>query len=496
MPAFTPPARFGAALLAISGVLLAHPATGSQVKLTQVKLTQVKLTQVSSDPFTNPGSQHATEVEPDIFAFGGTIVGAYQTGRFYSGGASDIGWATSANGGTSWQHGMLPGVTTHLGGGRWSRVSDPSVVYDAKFRTWMISGLGVSSRGIGLGVSVSRSPDGLHWGKPVIAFASQQNFYDKDWITCDNHASSPHYGSCYIEADIASNADEVIMSTSRDGGSSWSAPVSPAGRPAGLGGQPLVQPDGKVVVPFLSISGIGAFTSANGGTSWGRASRIAALDLHQVAADMRDGDGLPSASQDAAGTIYVAWQDCRFRARCSANDIVFSTSANGTTWSRVRRIPIGATTSGADHFIPGIGVDPATSGRTARIGLYYYFFPKANCSAATCQLEVGYISSANAGQTWSTAITVAGPMKVSQIARTDQGHMVGDYIATAVGDGKAFSIFAVSKAAAAGREFNEAMYTAGGLPMTGGTAKAAAGPVLGNGNQTGLVLRQVVHGST
>ena len=34
-------------------------------------------------------SQHGTEVEPDTFAFGLTIVAAFQVGRFFDGGASD-----------------------------------------------------------------------------------------------------------------------------------------------------------------------------------------------------------------------------------------------------------------------------------------------------------------------------------------------------------------------------------------------------------------------
>jgi hypothetical protein len=488
-----PPARFGAALLAISGGLFAHLGT---VYLTTGHLTTghlgtghlgtrptLALTRVSTDPFTNLGSQHATEVEPDVFAFGGTVVGAYQAGRFSTGGASDVGWATSANGGSSWQHGMLPGVTKNLGGGPRARASDPSVVYDAKYRTWMITTLGVTNQGIGVGVSVSRSADGLHWRKPVVAFVNTRKFYDKEWITCDNHVASSHYGNCYIEADIASEADTVIMSTSRNGGASWSTPISPSGSPIGLGGQPLVQPDGAVIVPFFGINAIKVFSSADGGTSWSRTTPIAQIHLHEVAGDMRSGDRLPSAAMDATGTIYLAWQDCRFRAHCSANDIVFSTSANGVTWSRVRRVPIDATTSGVDHFIPGIGVDPATSGPTAKVGLYYYFFPRARCSTATCKLEVGYISSANGGTTWNAAATVAGPMKVSQIASTDQGNMVGDYIATAVVHGKALSIFAVGKAAAAGRQFNEAMYTAGGLPITGGTAKAATGPVMSRAHQ-------------
>src|SRR5437879_13054882 len=34
----------------------------------------VPLTKLSSDPYTNSTSQHATEVEPDTFAFGSTSV--------------------------------------------------------------------------------------------------------------------------------------------------------------------------------------------------------------------------------------------------------------------------------------------------------------------------------------------------------------------------------------------------------------------------------------
>jgi hypothetical protein len=58
-------------------------------------LANVALTQVSSDPFTTPTSQHRTEVEPDTFAFGSTIVSAFQVGRFFDGGGSAIGFATS-----------------------------------------------------------------------------------------------------------------------------------------------------------------------------------------------------------------------------------------------------------------------------------------------------------------------------------------------------------------------------------------------------------------
>src|SRR4029453_15811959 len=112
-------------------------------------LANVPLTQVSSDPYTNPPSQHRTEVEPDTFAFGSTIVSAFQVGRFFDGGASDIGFSTSPNGGSTWTRGFLPGITKFQGGGSFDRASDPAVAYDPRHNVWMISSLALSGRGGG-----------------------------------------------------------------------------------------------------------------------------------------------------------------------------------------------------------------------------------------------------------------------------------------------------------------------------------------------------------
>jgi hypothetical protein len=75
----------------------------------------VLVTPVSADPYQNATSQHATEVEPDGFAFGGRVVSAFQVGRFFDGGATNIGWATSSNGPVRFERGFLPGITKYAG---------------------------------------------------------------------------------------------------------------------------------------------------------------------------------------------------------------------------------------------------------------------------------------------------------------------------------------------------------------------------------------------
>jgi hypothetical protein len=430
----------------------------SGASLALVALANLPLTKIGEDTYTNPASQHKTQVEPDSFSSGNTIVATFQTGRFFDGGASNIAFATSTDGGSTWVAGNLPGITTDDDPGNpYDRVSDPSVAFDAKHNVWLISSLAILEvqGGInGAAVLVSRSTDGgLTWGDPVVvAAATGASDLDKNWTVCDNTATSPFYGHCYTEFDDFGQGNRIKMSTSTDGGVTWGAPKDTANRATGLGGQPVVQPDGTVIVPIANAfeTAILSFSSTDGGNSWSRTTQIAKVKDHTVAGDLRSGP-LPSAAIDDSGKVYVVWQDCRFRRKCPSNDIVMSTSTDGIKWTAPVRIPIDPTNSGADHFIPGLAADPSTSGAAARLGLTYYFYPDAACTFSTCELMVGFIGSADGGTTWGAPTTVAGPMTLSWLPDTSQGRMVGDYISTSYNaSGTAHGVFAVAKAPTAG----------------------------------------------
>ncbi|HTS36263.1 MAG TPA: exo-alpha-sialidase [Candidatus Solibacter sp.] len=340
------------------------------------------------------------------------------------------------------------------------------MAYDAKHGIWMIASLPIAST-LTPAVVISRSTDGLNWQSPV-SVDPDVNSSDKNWIVCDDWTGSPFYGNCYVQWDDPLSDDEIRMSTSSDGGLTWGPALPTADLASGIGGQPLVQPNGTVVVPILS-SGIVAqsmstFSSSDGGATWSDLTPISNVQAHTDAGGIRSGP-LPSAAIDGAGNIWVVWEDCRFRASCLTNDLVYSTSPDGVTWSAVTRIPIDDTSSSVDHFIPGIGIDPSTSGATAHIGLHYYYYSQSNCTLATCQLIVGFISSANGGTTWSAPVTVAGPMQLAWLPNSQNGLMVGDYIATVFTSGVPHGVFAVASANS-GSSFNEAMYTGQGLTIS------------------------------
>jgi hypothetical protein len=400
--------------------LLAGLAAAALASATPVLASSGTLVQISGDPYTNSGSQHSTQVEPDTFSFGSTVVSAFQTGRFFSGGASNIGFATSLDRGLTWHRGFLPGTTNFASpGGKYERVSDPSVAFDARDQVWLVSYLGLAAPA------------------PPNTFPTQA---------------------------------DVLVSRSADGGLTWDQPawgaaVAPADGAHGIGGQPLVRPNGVVVVPYLNLDvGVVAdFISVDGGLSWSASTLISLADFHPPNGGLRAGLPLPTAEIDGSGRIYVAWSDCRFQAQCSTSDVIFSTSDDGVTWSPVHRVPIDPIGSPADHFIPGLAVDAGSPSESARLALAYYFYPEGNCGFATCRLQVGLITSRDGGDTWSSPETVAGPMKLGWLADTSQGRMVGDYISTSIVPGApAIPVFAAGLASGAAPALDESMYTVGG----------------------------------
>ncbi len=321
------------------------------------------------------------------------------------------------------------------------------MTYDAFHGVWMAGYLG-SSASFGFNgddVIVSRSAAGTHWGKPVsVARAPGGSDYDSTWLNCDNWPSSPNYGHCYFEWDDFGQGNQLHISTSTDGGLTWT-PASVPGGAIVIGGHPVSQPNGTVVVPIDDgfVSQAESFVSHDGGASFQGPFLISAFSIHTPGGFLRSLD-IISSEVDVTGKVYVTWYDCRFRSGCSSNDIVMSTSTDGQHWSSPTRIPIDPTTSTVDHFLAGVAVEPGTSGSSAHLALVYWFYPISACSS-NCKLSYGVIESSDGGATWSAATQIAGPFSLASLPLTSSGYMVGDYSSVSFAGSGASSVFAVAQ---------------------------------------------------
>jgi BNR repeat-like domain len=430
---------------------------------------------LSVDLSTDPASQHETAVEPDSFAWGQTVVAAFQLGRFEVGAASNIGWATSTDAGRTWRRGVLPSLTVDsTPPGPELRASDPTVAYDAAHGTWLIGTLTVE-RG-GTHVLVARSQDAYTWSAPVTVAGGP--VLDKDWIACDNGPGSPHRGRCYAAyTDDAQNWTAVQWSD--DGGLTWSAPVKATSTLVGT--QPVIRPDGALVVVAVNFNGdraltgsIAAVISTDGGATF---TRSAVADLQTHPAGQLRAVSLPSVAIDSGGTMYAAWHDCRFRAGCAGNDLVLSTSKDGVSWTAPTRIPVAPASSSQEEFLAGLDADPLQPGR---LGLVYAYALPGSCARGACLVGAGFVSSADGGASWSPQQRLdAVPARPDWLARTEGGRMLGDYYSTSFAGGRVVPVFTLA-IAPLGDRLREAVFAASlpvlPTPRAASAARTTGGP--------------------
>jgi Neuraminidase (sialidase) len=411
---------------------------------------------LSVDPYKNVDSQHETAVEPDSFAWGDTVVAVFQLGRRANGAAANIGTAMSRDDGRTWTRAVLPGTTQNaIPPGSQLAASDPSVTYDAVHSVWIVSTLTLESSDLSH-VYTARSADGVHWSTPVDAAIGP--VLDKEWIACDNGTASPFQGRCYLEyTDDQKNI--IVSQFSTDGGLTWSPPAR-AGSVL-VGTQPVIQPNGTLVVVAgdyrderaLSGSMI-AYRSTDGGATF---TRFVVSDLQATDNAPMRAISLPSVEADSNGTIYATWSDCRFRAGCSQNDLVLSTSTDGMTWTAPTRV-----TSGADAFIPGLAADPAHPGRLAVVYAHYY----GTCTRGPCQLGMSVVQSRDGGKTWSAPQRLdAQPFSTNWVPRAEGGRMVGDYFSTSYAGSRVVPVFALATSPLNGR-FRQAIFAVSLRPLS------------------------------
>jgi hypothetical protein len=271
----------GSALAAVATVTLvtALAASGSG--------SHPVLTRVLNDPFEDGIGYHASAEEPSIYAARNparagnlakksTIIATEQVGRVYDGGASDIGYEVSVNGGESWKHGELPltiqGGQANTCAGPLTRASDTVTAYDARYDVWLVSTLGISGNSAVPGVMINRgtvnfATKDVDWGPPICQHVTSTapgaaDSPDKNWITCDNWPTSKGYGNCYVEWDNNGNGNRELVQRSTDGGLTWDpVPTNPVNASSLPGGGNTGDVSGETTL----ASTLGSGTAAHAG---------------------------------------------------------------------------------------------------------------------------------------------------------------------------------------------------------------------------------------
>ncbi|MER3452485.1 MAG: hypothetical protein C4344_02020, partial [Acidimicrobiia bacterium] len=132
--------------------------------------------------------------------------------------------------------------------------------------------------------------DGATWSAPVVATVKRNpnDFNDKNWLWVDKAPTSPFFGRVYVSwTEFRSSrccpAEPVMVAFSADGGASFSRPVqlSGASNSVGTGGRQGTQvasgPDGTLFVVWNEGNAQVIAISRDGGRTFGRAQRIAAV---------------------------------------------------------------------------------------------------------------------------------------------------------------------------------------------------------------------------
>ena len=267
--------------------------------------------------------------------------------------------------------------------------------------------------------------------------------YDKNWLACDNGAASPFRGRCYLAYTlIGDRTDQLAVQRSDDGGRTWSAAVTQQLSVTGV--IPVAQPDGKLLLTFWSgRTGMVSVTSSDGGVT---------LDAPVVISQLSTRNARPfrappliAAELERSGSVLTAWQDCRFQAGCTANDVVVSRSADGKTWSAPVRV-----TSGRNVVLPTIGVEPGTG----RLAIAYYVIQRNG-------IDAELITSSN-GTRWSAPQRLnARRMPLEWMPQTTLGRMLADYIGVSWVRGRPLVVLALASPPRPGR-LQQAIYAVRG----------------------------------
>jgi BNR/Asp-box repeat protein len=440
----------------------------------------VSVQEVSRQEATpRPGSEPDTLVEPDTAVSPNNplvAVTASHEGRFPDGGASAISHAWTRDGGRTWRHAPVAGITTATGGA-WNRASDPVLAFAPDGSVYLsVLVLNDDPADCRTSILVLRSTNGgATFGPPRTARYSAvcEDSLDKNWIVVDNGRRSPHRGRIYQfwTSFLPTEAQQRVR-WSDDHGVTWSADsiLNPGATYGSQNSQPVVLEDGSVVDTYLDYTyaeeeieapevrerGEAAAEStpaatppartteadddpgvrilAQRSTDGGRTWSVAVTAAEQVGLEVPGVRCcLPSATVDpVTQTIDLAWisED--------AHDILLARSHGGLRWGAPRLV----TRPGADTLYR-VNVDVASWGGVATVS----YADQDTAVAAGRYWQQKAVTSYDDARHFGEPL-ILGPRYDTRYAAQARGIFPGDYIGSAATRGRVYLNWALAYAPA------------------------------------------------
>jgi hypothetical protein len=385
---------------------------------------------------------------------------------------------TTFDGGRSWLNVQLPHLTFQTGAtgalSDMDSAGDPAVAF-GPHNTVYYANLVFSRLNLGSGVVVSKSTDGGRtWGEPsivhIVGVDANGNPVDtdlgddKEWITVDQHT-----GTVYVTWTIfGPNDSPIYLSSSKDGGATWSAAVavnpSSGFTPGGVtafssGSNPQVNRHGDLFIAYESAvcqslacdqptdhDAVIIATSRDGGRTF--TNREVAYDFDfpfnpDVGRDTLTSENFrinsfPQLAIDrVTDALYVTWADDRdglYDASTGQSiktngDVFIVASKDGRHWSQTYGVG-----TGADEVYPAI----AAYGGKVAVSFYTRVYDQNGVG-----LDMGYVAGEAenlnrlgrvhrvTSQTSDPNIQFVGVGAVT--GNVLQGEFIGDYTAVALG---------------------------------------------------------------
>ncbi len=295
---------------------------------------------------------------------------------------TELGFHVSNDGGSTWS-------TTCMGylndfGKMWHNGGFPLVGYDLKgsayiagYYQWNYNDIYNSV------VGLEKSTDGVTWSTPIAALGNASSEIFGASLAVDQSAGSPYTNTVYV-LGVNDSPVQVLVSRSRDGGTTWNTAQVAADGPHQFTNEYdpslAVGKDGTLYAAWMHCDIVGEYfctnntdyilfsKSSDGGVTWSRPQLV--MSVHEVpgqcgcypfgqipntnvatlntpALGVDDGGG------PYAGRLYASlyeWTGTQMRV------VVIHSTDGGTTWSKP--VPVAPRGETHDQFFPWLSVSP------------------------------------------------------------------------------------------------------------------------------------------